>query len=61
MKFYKCYSLNLHRFLKANSQKPLSKGVNETTHKTFWVYPITQRVSDLLGIWSAHYEQSDEE
>lgn len=50
-KFYKAYSINLHRFIKANGVKALSKGVNERTGKTYWVYRLDD-IKHLLVIWS---------
>ncbi len=58
-KFYKCYSINLHRFIKANGVKPLSKGVNERTGKTYWFYRL-EEVKYLLIIWSQNKKEEKE-
>lgn len=50
--FFSCYSINLLRFLKANGLVPMSKGVNKTTSRTFWVFVMTDELSNLLTIWS---------
>lgn len=52
--YFKCYSINLHRFLRVNDIKPLSKGVNGETGKTFWVYEMNDRLAELLTAWTAN-------
>lgn len=52
MKFYKCYSINLCRFLKVNDVRYLSKGINEHTGRTYWVFLLDDKLSKLLTIWT---------
>lgn len=52
VEYFKCYSVNLHRFLRVNDMAPLSRGVNKVTGKTYWVYQVDGRLSELLTIWS---------
>jgi len=60
MEFYKCYSINLHRFLKANSQIYASKGFNATTNRNFWVYLKTAKVIELLELYTKiNYEKEN--
>lgn len=49
--FYKCFSINQHRFLKINGLKAVSKGVHPNG-KTFWIYEVTDELSRLLTLWS---------
>lgn len=53
-KFYSCYSINMLRFIKAHSIKPVSKGVNGNTGKTFWVFETTDELSAVLKTWSSN-------
>lgn len=52
--YFKCFSVPLHRFLRVNGVKPLSKGVHEETQKTFWVYEMNDRLAELLTVWTAN-------
>ena len=51
-KFYSCYSINMLRFIKAHSIRPVSKGVNHNTGKTFWVFELTDELSVVLTKWT---------
>jgi hypothetical protein len=51
-KFYSCYSINQLRFIKAHGIKPVSKGVNKNTGKTFWVFEVTDELSNVLTTWT---------
>lgn len=59
LEFFKCYSIDLHRFLKANGKRYMSKGFNETTNKNFWVYEKDFVVCELLTIWSKQYQEQE--
>jgi len=48
--FFQCFSINFHRFLKANGLRSMSKGIHQNG-KTFWVYERTKNFEDLLKIW----------
>lgn len=48
--FFQCFSINFHRFLKANGLRSMSKGVHQNG-KTFWVYERTENFEKLLKIW----------
>lgn len=52
--YFKLYSIPLHRFLRVNDVKPISKGVNPHTGKTFWVYVMDDRLAELLTAWTAN-------
>lgn len=40
------------RFIKAHGIKPVSKGVNKNTDKTFWVFEVTDELSKVLTTWT---------
>lgn len=40
------------RFIKAHSIKPVSKGINPNTGKTFWVFEMTEELSQVLTTWT---------
>ena len=48
--FFQCFSINFHRFLKANGLHSMSKGTH-ANGKTFWVYERTENFEKLLKIW----------
>jgi hypothetical protein len=48
--FFQCFSINFHRFLKANVLHSMSKGVHQNG-KTFWVYERSEGFEKLLKIW----------
>lgn len=48
--FFQCFSINFHRFLKANGLRSMSKGTHQNG-KTFWVYERTEGFEKLLKIW----------
>jgi hypothetical protein len=48
--FFQCFSINFHRFLKANGLYSMSKGIHQNG-KTFWVYERTENFEKLLKIW----------
>jgi len=52
MKFFKCYSINLLRFIKINNIRYLSKFVNKTTNKTAWVFELNDELSNILTTWT---------
>lgn len=49
---YICYSVNLYNRFKNNKIKYFIKGLNETSHKYFWLYPITPEVEKILKDWT---------
>lgn len=57
IKYYKLYSIPLKRFISVHGIKPLSKGVNKETGKTFWVYEVTPELEELLKTWTANKPQ----
>ncbi len=50
--FYSCYSINQLRFIKAHNIRPVSKGINKHTEKTFWVFEMTDELSKVLTTWT---------
>jgi hypothetical protein len=48
--FFQCFSINFHRFLKANGLHSMSKGVHKNG-RTFWVYERTENFEKCLKIW----------
>lgn len=51
-RYFKLYSIPLLRFIKAHGMKPLSKGVNKVTGKTFWLFEMDDELSRVLTIWT---------
>lgn len=49
---YICYSLNLHNRFKERKIKYFIKGKNEISNKTFWIYPRTEEVENILIEWT---------
>jgi hypothetical protein len=48
--FFQCFSINFHRFLKANGLRSMSKSTHPNG-KTFWVYERTEDFEKCLKIW----------
>ena len=48
--FFQCFSINFHRFLKANSLRAMNKGLH-SNGKTFWVYERTEEFERALKAW----------
>lgn len=51
MKYYKLFSINLLRFIKAHGIRPVSKGVHENG-KTYWIFEVTPELSKVLTTWT---------
>lgn len=52
MQFYKNFSINQERFLRANGFKYMSKGIHKETGRSYWVYELTPELSKMLENWS---------
>ncbi|PEJ32284.1 hypothetical protein CN689_14235 [Peribacillus butanolivorans] len=52
VQYYRSFSINQHRFIKACGEKYLYKKVHPKTLRTYWVYQVTEELSKLLTIWS---------
>lgn len=50
--YYKCFSLNLKKFIDVHGIKPLSNGIHPVTKRTFYVYEMTDELSKILTRWS---------
>jgi hypothetical protein len=59
--FYTCYSINLMRFLKAHGFSYISRGVNDRTGRTFWVFEVTPKLSEALTNWSKNSKKGKED
>lgn len=51
MKYYKLFSINMLRFIKAHGIRPVSKGLHPNG-KTFWIFEITDELSKVLTTWT---------
>ena len=49
--YFKCYSINLHKFLKANELQWISKGISHKTKNTYWLYRQDEQLSELQELW----------
>lgn len=56
--YFSCFSINLHRFLRANGLKYLSKGTH-SNGKTFWVYSRDEQFEKLLEIWGKNKPEKE--
>ena len=52
MRFYKCYSINMLRFVKMHNIKYKSKFINKDTGKTAWIFEMTPELDEILTKWS---------
>lgn len=50
-KYFFCYSINLFRFIRSKGVKYISKGINPSTNKTFWLFEKTEELSQVLEQW----------
>lgn len=55
--YYKCFSLNLRRFIGAHGIRHISKGVHPNG-KTFFIYEVTPELSSVLTTWSNNKKES---
>lgn len=55
-RFFKCFSINFHRFLKTNGLRYMSKGEQFSREKdkmlTFWVYEHNDTLEYCLKRWA---------
>ena len=49
---YKCYSINLHNFLKENGIKTVGEEKHAKTKRIAYVYKKTKDLDKYLQIWS---------
>jgi len=52
MEFYYCYSTNLHDFLRTHGERYICAGLNENTLRKFWQYARTDKLNELLAMYS---------
>lgn len=51
-KIYCCFSMNLKNYLSENGVKYEIEALSKSTHKTFWVYVINDKLKQLLNEWT---------
>lgn len=51
-KIYCCFSINLKNFLSDNGIRYEIEALSKSTHKTFWVYIVDDKLNQLLTQWS---------
>ena len=51
-KTYSCFSLNLKNFLSENGVRYEVEAMSKSTHKTFWLYIIDDKLNQLLKEWT---------
>lgn len=56
--YYKLFSINLLRFIKAHGIRPVSKGVHPNG-KTFWLFEMTPELSEVLTRWTENKQKKD--
>lgn len=52
--FFYCYSPKLKARLLDAGERFICVGLHETTHKKFWLFPQTERLSEVLTEWGAN-------
>jgi len=58
LEFYKCYSINLHRWLRVNEHEHVKKTKDKTTGRTFWIYIMTDELSQSLTEYTEMKEEA---
>lgn len=51
-RIYCCYSLNLKNYLSENGVRYEIEALSKSTHKTFWLYIIDDKLNQLLQEWT---------
>lgn len=59
MTYYKLWSINLLRFIKAHGIRPISKGIHPNTNRQFWVFEVTEELSAVLQAWTNNKKEKD--
>jgi len=52
MKMYKCYSINMHNYLRDEGFRYISSGFNNITNKVYYVYVMSDSLSYALNVWT---------
>ncbi|WP_404354612.1 hypothetical protein [Exiguobacterium aurantiacum] len=52
IEYYRCFSINMLRFIRAHGIEPVSKGVHPVTARTFWLFEMDAELSRILKTWS---------
>lgn len=56
--YYKCFSINLLRFIKVHGIRPVSKGVHPNG-KSFWIFEMNEELSKVLTTWTENKKRKD--
>jgi uncharacterized protein (DUF1015 family) len=59
IEYYQNYSIPQERWIRANGIKYLRKGTNPNTGRIFFVYEMTDELSDVLEIWTNNKKKKD--
>ena len=51
-KIYCCFSMNLKKFLSDNGIRYELEALSKSTHKTFWLYIVDDKLNQLLTEWT---------
>lgn len=51
-KIYCCFSMNLKNFLSDNGVRYELEALSKSTHKTFWLYIVNDKLNQLLTEWT---------
>lgn len=51
-KIYCCFSMNLKNFLSDNGVRYKLEALSKSTHKTFWLYIVNDKLNQLLTEWT---------
>jgi hypothetical protein len=50
-KYFFCYSINLFRHIRDSGIQYISKGINPSTGRSFWLFERTDELNDKLTEW----------
>ena len=50
--YFFCYSINLYREIKDNNIYYITKGINPSSNRSFWVFEKTDKLKQILTSWT---------
>ena len=59
IKYYRCFSITLRRFIKACGIRSINKVTHKTTGKVFWIYKLDEEMENALKAYSLSKEEND--
>ncbi len=59
--YYKLFSVNLLRFIKLHGFRPISKGIHPSTMRNYWIFEMSDELSEVLTTWTKNKAKNGEE